>query len=183
MQKYEFYKVEANTWRTPEIKLKPGYYVKVWTPKLLSIAPKKLLTPTFLTWWLFHWSKIFKNSHYKIILIYTHERKLVHYTVILPAHFRFPFMQDGDVQIGPLSTVSDHRRNGLALYALGHIAKEYRNTHRNIWYVVRKENEPSIRLIEKYNFIKAGEGIKLKKGYTKLFGKFIFTKKAPGEQA
>jgi SAM-dependent methyltransferase len=159
-----------------KITLIPGYHIQLWRPRLFSIAPKGLLTPVFTAWWLFHWLKIFKNPNYKIYLVYTKEQKLAHYTVLIPAHYRFPFMHDKDLQIGPIGTKEDERRNGLAHYILHSILNEYENKCVRLWYITREENMISKSFIEKANFEKIGEGKKVNNNYTRLFSYYYISK-------
>lgn len=176
MQKYVYYCANSENLRSKEIKLTPGFKMEIWTPKLSSIAPKGLTSLSFIAWWLFHWLKIFKTPNYKIYLIFTQDGSLAHYTVLLPAHFRFPFMEDSDLQIGPLGTYAHYRKKGLAQFALYSILRDYSQSNKKFWYVTRKENEPSLKLIEKLNFEKHGEGIKRKHFKSRLLSCFYITK-------
>ncbi len=175
VQRYIVYQSKSVSLKACQVPLGTGYSLETWKPGFLSLAPKGLLTPAFVMWWFFHWTRIFKSTEYRILLIRNEDGELAHYTVILPAHFRFPFMQDSDLQIGPIGTMSAHRGNHLASHALQHIVHEHTDFPRQLWYVVRKENEPSRRLIEKMGFKAAGEGIKLRSLYTRLFSRYILT--------
>jgi len=173
-KRYILYSSRSDSFNDDQGSLRSGYHLDVWKPTPFSLAPKELASPTFIMWWLFHWARIFKNQKYHVVLIRNRHGKLAHYTVVLPPHFRFPFMQNADLQVGPIGTMIDHRRNHLALHALQHIVREYTDFHCLLWYVVRKENEPSIRLIEKMGFKAAGEGLKVRSRYLRLFSKYIF---------
>lgn len=177
-RRYLIYRTLRNSRKLTNAPLNKSYHIKVWTPKATSIAPKKLLSFTFVAWWLFHWLKVFKSSDYKIILVYTADEQLVHYTVLLPAHYRFPFMSESDLQIGPVDTISNHRRNGLAQYAINYVLRECEKTDRQFWYIARIENLPSLHLIERANFAKIGEGVKVRRGLTNLFSYFSVAENA-----
>ena len=172
MQRYLFYSATSDIWKVERLKLPADYHVKIWVPKILSMAPRELMSSTFFVWWLFHWLKVFKNPCYKIYLVYTKDNLLAHYSVLLPAHFRFPFMHHSELQIGPVGTNERHRRQGLAHYVINSILKEHENTTVRLWYVTREENEASKKLIEGANFSKIGEGEKIINKYNRLFSYF-----------
>jgi ribosomal protein S18 acetylase RimI-like enzyme len=172
MQRYLFYSASSDSWAVTRTRLSADYYTKLWVPKIFSIAPRELMSPTFFAWWLFHWIRVFKNPNYRIFLVYTKDNLLAHSTVLLPAHFRFPFMRYSDLQIGPVDTRENHKRKGLALYVISNILKEYENTGVRLWYITRTENDASKKLIEGVNFRKIGEGKKIINKYNRLLSYF-----------
>ena len=148
-------------------KLEAGYSFKIWRPKIYEFWPKGLFFSISVVWWLLHTLKIFKNSEYKIFLIYYNNREVANYSVVLPKYFRTPFLGKNDLQIGPVGTAENHRRKGLALYAIRKIIEFYKDRDIKFWYVARKENGPSLLLAEKIGLKKFGEGEK--KGILKRF--------------
>lgn len=172
-QKYIFYKLPGNIRTTHPIKLSSNYSIQIWKPTALSVSPKRLFSLNFVLLSFFYWFNIFKNRNYKILLIYYKNNHLVHYSVILPPHFRFPFMSDSDLQIGPIWTNVHHRRNGLALYALCSILKKYDHTCKTFWFVAREENISSQKLVEKMKFTRFCEGIKVDSYFSKIFSYFL----------
>jgi|GEM_PF-450464 len=180
-KKYFFYikKTDCAIFYKNNLLLSSDLHIKVWTPKLLSVAPKELISLPFIAWWLFHWFRVFKTPNYKIYLVYTKNKKLVHYVVILPAHYRFPFMKDKDLSIGPIFTDVGYRGKGISKQIINLILNENspEAVQTTYWYIVRAENKQSMNLIEKLGFQKIGEGRKIENKCSRLFSYFNFSKK------
>ena len=177
-QKYLFYCGKSNIVTSTNVSLESDYTFEIWRPKIYKIAPRGLFFKVFLIWWVFRYLGLFSSSNYRIFIIY-HKKsgKVAHYSVVLPKHFRTPFMEKNDLQIGPVGTFETHRRKGLASYAIQEILKFYKKQNSKFWYIVRKENEISRRCIEKMDFIAYGEGIKKKRFVGGLFDTYIIEKK------
>lgn len=67
-------------------------------------------------------------------------------------------MKKNDLQIGPIGTKKEHRKKGLAAYAIKKILELYEN--QRFWYLTREENMISGKVIKKFGFKKQGKGIK-----------------------
>ncbi len=110
---------------------------------------------------LFRWAlgrlRIFAEPGFGAILIYDGYR-IVHYTGFTPRYWRFPFIADGDFQIGDTWTDPAYRGKGLASAGLARAVALLTRPHRRLWYVVESINEPSIRVAEKGHFTLAAEG-------------------------
>lgn len=176
-QKYIFYYRKQDILKPAEVFLENNYTFKIWKPKIHKIYPRGLFFIALIAWWIFYFLRLFKNSEYRIFLIYYKDNKVVHYSVISAKYFRTPFMENNDLQIGPVGTDENHRRKGLAIFTIQKIFEFYKDKNLKFWYVTRKENEPSIQLIEKAGFIKYGEGVKKKRFVGGLFDTFIIEKK------
>lgn len=176
-QKYIFYCGESNKliFGNTTLDLENDCGFEIWKPRIYRISPKGLFFPALLVWWVFHYCRIFRTLDYRIFLIYFKNKKVAHYSVVLPKHFRTPFMDKNDLQIGPVGTDKNHRRRGLASYAIQRILNFYKTKNSKFWYVVREENEGSRKLIEKIGFIKCGEGIKKKRFGFGLFDVFVLS--------
>ena len=156
-QKYIFYRGDSDNIKLFDTSLPDGYSFSLWRPALNRITPKGLFRRTFIFCWIFHILRLFKSSNYSIFIIY-YDQKIVHYSVVMPPFFKYPFMNKNDIQIGPIDTESDHRRKGLSSYTIGKIIDTYLQLDTQFWYIVRDENEISKRVIEKYGFTAWGEG-------------------------
>ena len=170
---YIFYRGNYKNLKLKNLKLEKDYRFEIWRPGIYRLTPPKLFFKNLLGWWLLHYFKIFKSYDYKLFVIYFKNGEVVHYSVILPKYFSTPFMRNGDLQIGPVGTDKKHRRKGLALFAIAKIIEFYKDKDINFWYISRKENEPSKRLIEKIGFVKYGEGVKVKKFGLNILGSFV----------
>jgi len=175
-QKYLFYCGEPNSMNYSSISLDNDYTLKIWRPKIYEITPKGLFTPAFFTWGVLHILGLFHCPEYRVFLIYYKNKKIANYTVVQPKYFRSAFMDKDNLQIGPVGTAEDHRRKGLAFYTIQKILEFYRDQNRKFWYVARKENEPSLQLVEKVGFRKYGEGIKRKKFIGGILDTYIIEK-------
>ena len=170
--KYFFYYKNSNSDETVEIdEIDTSMYeVSLWRPGLINVLPHRLSHNPFAVWWLFHQFRIFSNRDYAILLI-SYNDILVHRSVIYPKYFRFPFMAEGDLQIGDTSTNDEFRGKGIATFAVCRILELYKD--RKLWYVTDKANQSSIRVIEKAGFVKYGEGVRTKRFGMNIFGSFI----------
>ncbi|BDU75134.1 GNAT family N-acetyltransferase [Mesoterricola sediminis] len=126
-----------------------GLEVEVWRPTLLRPLRAGLPLLPFAAWSAFHFARVFATRDYRVLLLAGPEGP-VHRTCLLPAHFRFPFMVPGDLQAAALWTRGDLRGRGIALAGL-RAALATVGEHR-VWYMVREDNLPSIRLAEKAGF-------------------------------
>ena len=141
------------------------------------MTPKNLFYSSFFAWAIFYFLKIFYRPEYKIFLIYYKKKEIASYCAVLPKYFKTPFMENNDLQIGPIGTRENHQRKGIALYLISKIIESYKDKKINFWYVARKENEPSIKLIEKIGFTKYGEGTKKKRFIGGFLDTFVIDKK------
>ena len=143
----------------PDITLEEGYASFLWEPSLGEIVPRGMPYFPFGVWWVMHFTRIFSNTNYSILLIRYHD-SLVHRSIVTPGYFRFPFMQKEDLQIGDTWTSPEHRGKGLAVFAIRKIIAGVANKKRRIWYIVEKNNIPSIKAAEKAGFVRYGEGVR-----------------------
>ncbi len=175
-QKYIFYCGKSDNINPVDINLEKDYSFSVWKPKLYQMTPKGLFFSSLCVWWFFHFLRIFSNSNYRVFLIYYKNKKVAHYSVVQPKHFKTPFMEENDLQIGPVGTDENHRRKGLASYTINKIINFYKGQNIKFFYITRKENEPSKQFIESVGFKKCGEGIKKKRFIFGLLDIFILSK-------
>ena len=176
-QKYIYYCGNYDGLRLKNLNLESDYHLEVWSPEIYRLMPRNLFFKPIIIWWLFYYFKIFKNRDYKIFLIYFRNKEVAHYSVVLPKHFKTPFMEENDLQIGPIGTNESHRRRGLAHYAINKILESYKGQKRNFWYITREENETSRKFVEGVGFTKYGEGTKIKKIGFGLLDTFALEKK------
>ncbi len=136
-----------------------GLTLTFWRPGRFRLRPDGFPARPFLVWGWCHALRLFACRDYAIVLIFRGER-LVHRTCLLPAHFRFPFMDPGDLQAAGIWTDPDHRGTGLGLAALRAILQRLEDPGRTLWYMVRADNHASIRLAQKAGFQLWGRGLK-----------------------
>lgn len=159
IQKYIFYIKQSEDMNHNIIDLSKDYSLKIWRPTIWELRPNGLFKREFLFWSIFHYLKLFSNSNYSIFIVY-YGKEIVHYTVVLPKHYKFNFMAEDDLQIGPVWTHTEHRRKGIASFVIQKILEFYKKQDRRFWYVVREEHNVSRGFIEKASFTIYGKGIK-----------------------
>jgi RimJ/RimL family protein N-acetyltransferase len=115
---------------------------------------------------------LFAGSGSGALLIYD-RRRLVHYSGFTPRYWRFPFVADDDFQIGDTWTDPAHRGRGLASFALQRVVMTLAKPGRRLWYVVEDINKPSIRVVEKAQFILAAKGAWVRPWGLKLAGAYV----------
>ena len=163
-KKYLFYKLDVGKdmeYVSPQdIRSKYLYYL--WKPRSIFSKPPGLPIFPFLIWSIIFFKKsLFSNNGYKVYLILSNN-KCINYCVILPFHFKFPFMGSNDFQIGPVWTHPNYKGKGLAKFSVRRIIELYsKEKPASFWYITRAENLASIRLAESLGFEKVGEGERL----------------------
>lgn len=155
-----------------------GLRLEFWRPSWRQFLHPALPALPFLALSLFHLLHLFANRHFTVLLI-SQGNLLVHRACLFPAHFRFPFMAAGDLQIAGLWTHPAQRGRGLGLLALGEILRRYGG--RTLWYLVREENAASIRLAEKAGLRLVGRGGRRKRLGLRALGYFHLDGQVPKE--
>lgn len=174
-QKYIFYVSYSR--KTPgKPDLPAGYYLKIWKPSVSELNPRGLPKFPFILWSMMYYLRLFKNTNYRIFLVY-YDKKIAHYSVVLPKHFKYPFMDNNDLQIGPVGTDINHRRKGLASYTVGKIIETCENPECKFWYLTRDDNIPSKAFIESLGFSRYGEGFRGSGPGIGILGRFYLKNK------
>lgn len=132
-----------------------SYEFKLWVPTWHSLVPPSL-PAKYSLWWFFHFGFIFKNRGYSAMLVYDGDT-LVHSFLVVPAHFRFPFMSDNDVQFTYVRTRPEYRGRGIAYAALINAISLLKVKDRAFWYVTDEDNAASRKTAEKIGFVCCGK--------------------------
>lgn len=119
-----------------------------------------------------HFLGLFSGDECGALLILQGNR-IAHYSQFSPRYWRFPGMQEDDLQIGDTWTDPAHRGRGLASFALERIITATYKPGRNFWYVVGAANAPSIRVVERAGFMLLGQGSWIKPLGIKLLGSYV----------
>ncbi len=144
MYLYRFNKIQKN------FVLSKSYVVKVFKPKIFSLQKHGHFSFIYILWYLSTFGK------YQIIYVYD-KNKLVHYSHIIPRFWKFQFMEENDLEIGPSWTNTDYRGEGIYPFILNFILDKYEQEYKNFYMIVNKTNTKSIRGIEKAGFVQEGE--------------------------
>jgi GNAT superfamily N-acetyltransferase len=130
--------------------LPSGYSIEIWRPGWRRILPPTLGVK-FGLWWMLHLCGIFRNRDYAVLIVRRNGRP-VHRTCLVPKYFRWPFMNDRDLQVSSTWTDPDHRCLGIATYTLEHAVSEWANEGRTLWYVTHADNAPSLAVCRGVGF-------------------------------
>ncbi len=150
-------------------------------PKIYRIVPNGITTLTNRTlmmgmclfYWVMRYCRLFSDFDYSIYTV-QRGRKIVHYSVVLSRFFRFPFMAENDIQIGPCWTDNEYRRKGIHSFIIRKILDTYQNRGNfKFWYITREDNIASRESIQKTGFIQYGKGKRIRRFGLSVFGKFI----------
>jgi ribosomal protein S18 acetylase RimI-like enzyme len=122
----------------------------LWQPSFRDFVPPGKNRKYFF-YWLFHYLGIFRNRDYQAVLVYE-GTKLVSSLLIVPAHYKWPFMGNNDVQLTYVLTLSEYRGMGLAEKAIRFAIRKAGAKGRFFWYVTNVDNHTSIRLCKRVGF-------------------------------
>src|SRR5512134_2156392 len=75
----------------------------VWRPGIVNVRVPTLAWSTSILWWFAHYSRIFRNRDYLVLLLRANG-SVVHRMCVLPACARWPFMAEQDLQISSVWT-------------------------------------------------------------------------------
>lgn len=161
MRDYSGYIVYCSNYDSIE-EIRSDIDIHVWKPSLTRLWPRGL--PALLVvWWLYYFCKvIFRKPAYTIFYILD-EGLVVNYTIASTKCFKFPFMNDEDIQIGPSWTEPAYRRKGIAASVILRVKEYYNGGTKNYFWIVGRENIGSRQLIESLGFIECFEVRKRKR--------------------
>lgn len=165
--------------------LPAGYCLVTWEPSIGNLFPAPLARTRregdtlhlrhLVFFWLQHFLSPFARTREYTVLMVLSGNQLAHYSLVRSRDFRFPFMDSGDIQVGPVWTHPAHRGKGLASRVLKVILTRWNGNlpHRHIWWVCLKNNFSSVAVARKNHLIIAGEGYRRKRLGLRLFGGFV----------
>jgi RimJ/RimL family protein N-acetyltransferase len=160
--------------------LAPEYELEIWRSSWSKLRPAKLPIMPFSFWSLMSMFGLFANNCYAVLLI-RRGSQLVHRSTITPRYFRFPFMEESDLQIGDTWTAQEDRGRGLAGAAIQEILRRDTDSNRTYWYIVEADNAASIRVIEKAGFHRVGKGIRTPRFGLRILGAFRISQPASAD--
>jgi len=164
-----------------ELVISSEYQYRIFIPSLFKPIPQGIrYNPIFYLWALFYsfiWK--FQKKNYELHLLY-HNQTLVHYSVVLPKNYRFPFMNSQDIEIGPCWTHQDHRGQHLYSYVLNKIVNRFKNKKVSVWMICDTENVLSQKGILRTGFKIVGYGRRTKILGLRLLGKYKLEKLKEG---
>lgn len=127
-----------------------GYSAKIWKPSLSNLIPPGK-GRKYILFWIFHYLHIFRNRDYSAIFVYENERSIASLLVV-PAYFKWPFMEANDLQITYVMTKPEYRGKGIGAIMLRTTIRQFKMENRSFWYVTDTDNPASVRLSAKAGF-------------------------------
>ena len=94
------------------------------------------------------------KGKYKIVYV-VNNKKIIHYSYVIPKFYKFSFLAENDLEIGPCYTQPDYRGIHIFPYIIAYIINKYRN-HNNFIMVVDGNNINSQKGIQKAGLRKYG---------------------------
>lgn len=131
-------------------------YFEYWQPSLIRCKPEGA-PKSLIIWWLYYLTKIILGKPSYGICIILEKNRIIHYTVAAHKCFKFPFMSEEDIQIGPSWTDPEYRNRGIASNVIDEIRKHYGNEAKKYYWIVGEENYVSRHVVEKLGFRNCGE--------------------------
>lgn len=140
------------------VELSTVFALRYWKPKIFNWKPNgKPLKYCLYT--LFHFTGIFKNKSFAFIELFDLKTGVSAASLlIVPAHFKYPFMNKNDIQFTYVMTKPEYRGKGLAILLLQEAWTRRTDNSGIAWYVTNTDNTASIRVAEKAGFSLDGYG-------------------------
>jgi hypothetical protein len=134
-------------------KLDSQFKVTIWKPSIFDLIPPgkpfKYILFTFFTWF-----RVFKNNNYFYIRVY-HNKTLVSSVMVVPAYFRWKYMDKNDIQFIYVTTNEAYRGQNLAASTIVETLKYLKSKVNLSWYVTSSDNIASQRVAIKLGFKEA----------------------------
>jgi len=148
--------------------------VEVWQPSLFKLKPRGAQR-SLSWWWFYHFTNVLrKRPCYWIFLIHE-DNAIIHHAVASMKCFKFPFMEDQDIHIGPILTDPECTGRGIATSAVASLVEFCAKDNRKFWAMVDPENKAEIKVFEQLGFVDCGV-VKREKRF--LFSVYTFHKSA-----
>lgn len=180
---FNFYLRECAPPKATTVSMPRDYRIEMWAPKPWRILPRCLLRARkaqhllnawhLCFFWLHHYLRRLRSrNEYRIALAF-HNNDLAHFAVIRTRDYRFPFMREDDIQVGPVWTHPSHRGQRLATAVLLQVLTEFSNAWRRVWWICLCDNAPSNTVAIKAGFSWLGEGERTTRLGLRALGTFV----------
>ena len=138
--------------------LPADFALRYWRPGIFNWKPNGKPLKYYL-YTVFHFTGIFKNKSFAFIeLLDLKTGVSAASLLIVPAHFKYPFMKKNDIQFTYVMTKPEYRGKRLAILLLQEAWARRTDKSGMAWYVTNTENTASIRVVEKAGFAMDGYG-------------------------
>lgn len=129
--------------------ISPDLGVKVKKISLFSpfLQGEKKTAKTLVSRWVFYF---LSRGDFRIYYVRAEgeDRPVIHTSYVMGPGLKFPFMEKGDIHIGPCNTAPDFRGRGIYRRVLKTIHAENYSRSKRAYMIVDESNLPSIKGIE-----------------------------------
>lgn len=133
--------------------LQDCYEAECWRPSLRSWKPPGKGWK-YVIYTIFHFCKVFKNYNYQAVFIRScKEGEIIASLLIVPAYYKWKFMNKGDVQLTYVLVNKNYRGKGFGKVVLAFARDRLENIQGSVWYVTTDDNLKSQKLAEGSGFI------------------------------
>jgi RimJ/RimL family protein N-acetyltransferase len=139
---------------SPDIK-RDSLPVEIWQPSLFRLKPRGAQL-SLSWWWFYHFTDVLRNRPRYWIFLIREDKAIIHHAVASTKVFKFPFMEEQDIHIGPILTDPECTGRGLATSAGASLIEFLAKDNRNFWAMVDPENKAEIKVFEKLGFVNCG---------------------------
>ena len=126
-------------------------------------------------WWLIDKAALFARRDFTVVAVCRGDL-LLHRLVVTPKWYRFPFMNERDLQMGQLWTRHGARGQGYARMAIEAVHARFAGQYESMWYLVDENNLASRRLIGRFGYSEAGRGERTAPFGLGALGRFVITR-------
>lgn len=135
-----------------------GFAIRYWRPGIFNWKPKGKPLKYYI-YTIFQLTGIFKNKSFAYIELLDKSTGVSAASLlVVPAHFKYPFMKKQDIQFTYVMTKPEYRGRRLAIILLQEAWARRSDRSGTAWYVTNSENTASIRVAEKTGFTLDGYG-------------------------
>ena len=140
-----------------------GYELKIWKPSLTKWIPKGLPLK-YIIYSIFHFLRVFKNRNYCVVLV-MEGKDLASSMLLIPSHFKWPFMKKNDLQFCYSITKPKFRGKGINTSCKADLMRKYitKNANVGFWCVLDDENIANKRVLTKLGLKKIADSYRVNK--------------------
>ena len=152
------------SWQSISLKTN-NFEVQVFKPSLFKPSLKGYCNSfkDYATY--FYWLVI---SYFELAIYYVKDgEKLIHTSLVTNKSFKFPFMSENDLHIGPCITKEEYRGRGIYPKVLQKIALD--SPQKTLFMIIEDSNIASIKGVTKAGFKKIGKICKYKKLFSNIY--------------
>jgi hypothetical protein len=125
-----------------------------------------------LAWFAFDRLGLFASRDFEELTVWR-DRRLLHRLIVTPRWARFPFMAEGDLQLGAIWTAAEARRAGLAANTMLEAHRRHAAPGRRFWYLADDKNPASTALAEACGYRLVGTGVRTRPFGLRAAGRFV----------